>query len=278
VRQYYVDGFYPSGEKNAADTMSPTAALLKATLINSATSLTGVDNSKGPVTPIPSNEQGWGRIQLDRSLVFSGGPRKLLVDDHKDGFAPGSTDKVTYKISGVQAGEPLKITLVWTDFPGTPDSPPAAPTVDDPASWSAPQLVNDLDLSIDGPGGTYLGNVFNGGVAATGGTADRRNNVEEILIATPGAGDYTITVAASHIQEGPQDFALVATGAWTNTPSADGGEPPSGTVPDAGSGATGGGGDSGCGCKVAGSTSNRVPGWLALALASLVTAARRRRR
>lgn len=36
IRQYYMDGFYPSGTKTAADSFRPTGALLKATLINSA--------------------------------------------------------------------------------------------------------------------------------------------------------------------------------------------------------------------------------------------------
>ena len=49
-------------------------------------------------------------------------------------------------------------------------------------------LVNDLDLTVTGPGGTYLGNVFAEGVSQTGGEADRRNNVEQVLIATPEPG------------------------------------------------------------------------------------------
>src|SRR5262249_19151906 len=59
VRQYFTDGFYPSGAKNAPDALQPTAALVKAMLINSAVSMTGTDNAGGAITPIPSNEQGW---------------------------------------------------------------------------------------------------------------------------------------------------------------------------------------------------------------------------
>ena len=39
VRQYFVDGFYPSGAKRASDGFSPTAALVKAALINGKVSI-----------------------------------------------------------------------------------------------------------------------------------------------------------------------------------------------------------------------------------------------
>lgn len=36
VRQYFMEGFYPSGSKTAKDGFTPSGALLKATLVNSA--------------------------------------------------------------------------------------------------------------------------------------------------------------------------------------------------------------------------------------------------
>jgi subtilisin family serine protease len=222
VRQYFTEGFYPSGAKNAADQLTPTAALVKATMLNSAVSMTGTDNSGGPISPIPSNEQGWGRIRLDQSLVFAGGARKLLIDDHRATWAAGATTPVTYTVQGVTAGQQLKATLAWTDYPGVPDSPPSAqPNIDNPSSWNAAQLVNDIDLKVEGPSGTYLGNVFTNGTSSTGGTADRRNNVEQVLIASASAGDYTITVTPFSIVQAGQDFALVVT--WGAPGAADGG-------------------------------------------------------
>ncbi|MET0594611.1 MAG: S8 family serine peptidase, partial [Polyangiaceae bacterium] len=126
VRQYFTEGFYPSGAKSDADKITPTAALIKATMINSGVSMTGVDNAGGPITPIPSNEQGWGRIRLDQSLIFAGGTRKILIDDHRQTMAAGATTPFTYSVKGVGAGQQLKVTLVWTDAPGIPDSPPSA--------------------------------------------------------------------------------------------------------------------------------------------------------
>jgi MYXO-CTERM domain-containing protein len=225
VRQYFMDGFYPSGAKTAGNALTPTAALLKAVLINSAASMTGTDNAGQGITPIPSNEQGWGRIRLDQALYFTGGARKLYVDDHRQVMPAGATAPFTYTVNGVEASQPLKITLAYTDFPGMPDSPPSSlPSVTSSTTWSAPRLVNDIDLSVTGPSGTYLGNVFTMGSSSTGGTADKRNNLEQVLLAAPTAGTYTITVKPVNIVQANQDFALVVTGAFQSV-----GAPPGGT-------------------------------------------------
>ena len=69
IRQYYTDGWYPTGSDVPSNGFTPSAALLRATLVNSATSMTGA-------TAIPSNCQGWGRILLENALHFSGEARK----------------------------------------------------------------------------------------------------------------------------------------------------------------------------------------------------------
>jgi hypothetical protein len=202
-------------------------------------------------------------VQLDQTLLFAGSWRKLLVDDHRAGIAAGDTTPVTYTMDDVDASVPLKVTLVWTDFPGTPDSPPASAKLDAPDTWNAARLVNDLDLTVSGPGGTYLGNAFAAGVSTPGGSPDRRNNVEQVLIAAPARGTYTVTVRPNAIVEGPQDFAIVVTGAWGN----DGGTPPpppavDASSPEGGAGAGGsgsggtGGGAGGGGAGTAGSAGN----------------------
>jgi hypothetical protein len=238
ARQYFTEGFYPSGAKNAADVLTPSAALLKGILLNSAQAITGKDNAGGAITPIPSNEQGWGQVQLVQSLVFTGGTKKLFVDDHKQTFAAGANaGKVTYTVKGVTAGVPLKVTLTWTDYPGTPDSTMSSPTLTNEATWTAPRLVNNLDLTVATGAMTYLGNDFASGVSKTGGKADVRNNVEQVLFATPVAGDYTITVNATNIAQAGQDFALVVTGQWTTVET--------GATPPPGDGGVGTGGTSG---------------------------------
>ena len=65
----------------------------------------------------------------------------------------------------------------------------------------------------------YLGNVFSGGLSATGGVADIRNNVEQVHRSAPELGVWTIRVRAAAVNQGPQGFALIATGQVTPVPT-----------------------------------------------------------
>jgi hypothetical protein len=192
IRQYYMDGWYPSGAEVPVDGFTPSAALVKATLVSSAKSMTGA-----PI--IPGNCQGWGRVLLEDALHFVGEASKLWVKDDAPVFASGSTgEELVYRFN-VAAGQPLKVTLAWTDFPSTPAA--------------NPNINNDLDLIVTGPGGTtFRGNVFAAGQSTAGGAADRKNTLEQVLLASPAAGLYTVTVRSFNVPNGPQPFALVATG------------------------------------------------------------------
>ncbi|MCB1032768.1 MAG: S8 family serine peptidase, partial [Acidobacteria bacterium] len=216
IRQYFTDGWYPSGSPVPADAFTPSAALLKATLMSSAINMTGTAS-------IPGNCQGWGRVLLEDALFFSGQSRELFVEDDATGFASGSSGESRTFNFTVSGGEPLKATLAWTDFPA--------------ATLASPTLVNDLDLIVTGPGGIFRGNVFSGGSSTTGGTADRLNTVEQVLIANPSAGSYTVEVRSFTVPSGPQPFALVVTGALSApcspAPVADAG--PDQTIPAGGS-------------------------------------------
>ncbi len=192
IRQYFTAGWYPTGTARAADALTPSAALMKATLINSGHDMTAA-------AAIPGACQGWGRALLDDALHFSGQARQLWVEDDAPGFAQGSSGEERSFDFLLDQGSPLKVTLAWTD----PASTPAA----------ARNLVNDLDLRVHGPGGTRLGNVFAGGASAPGGSADRLNNVEQVLLPNPAAGTYTVTVRSFNVPDGPQPFALVVTAA-----------------------------------------------------------------
>jgi hypothetical protein len=202
IRQYYTAGWYPSGTAVSADGFTPSAALMRATLVNSAQPMTGA-----PV--IPGNCQGWGRVLLENALFFAGQTRKLWVKDNAAAFPTGSTNETRTFTFTVATGEPFKASLAWTDFPSTPAA--------------NPHINNDLDLTVTGPGGTFLGNVFSGGQSATGGSADRRNTLEQVLLSTPAAGTYTVTVRSFNVPNGPQPFALVVTG---NATPAGGNVPP----------------------------------------------------
>jgi subtilisin family serine protease len=192
VRQYYEEGWYPSGVANAANVLTPTAALVKATLLNGSNNMTGVNG-------YPSNQEGWGRALLDNSLYFSGESLKQFVADerHATGLATGNT--VEY-ILDVAPGEEFRVTMVFTDVAA--------------AHAAALTPVNDLDLEVEGPDGLFRGNVFSGGSSVTGGSADVLNNVERVVLPSGGfsAGSWTIRVRGASIPRGTQGFAIHVSG------------------------------------------------------------------
>lgn len=170
---------------------SPDANLVKAILINGAFDMTPGQYGEGAtqnVTARPDNHQGWGRVDLVNSLVYDD-TRGLEYVDHT-GLDTGEDFETTF-YAGADA--PLRVTLVWTDYPGTEASDGA--------------LTNDLDLIVETPDGTLLGNHM-----LTGGTVDRTNNVEGVDIELPESGGYTLRVEGFNVPEGPQPFVLVMTG------------------------------------------------------------------
>ena len=148
---------------------SASAALVKATLINSA---------RGP----PRREQRRCQRQrpphpeLLRGLGTReprGGDRRLArVPDDETGLSTGGASSHSYDVAG---GTPFKVTLAWSDYPGIPSA--------------AKMLVNDLDLEVSGPGGVfYRGNVFAGGLVGRGWRRRQHEQRRERLRAVPGRG------------------------------------------------------------------------------------------
>lgn len=199
-----------------AHILNASAALVKATLINSATDLLDENNDglNDNDFPIPNTHEGWGFVNLANATDGS-----AQFVDATTGLATGGSTSYNYTIN---AGTPLKVTLVWSDYPS--------------ATSATVNLVNDLDLTVTTPGGTvYRGNLFSGGWSATGATVDRRNNVENVYLQAPVAGTYTVTITGFNVPQSPQPYALVvdgsfgaggptatatATGTATNTPTA----------------------------------------------------------
>ncbi len=171
----------------------PSPAMVKALLVNSAVDMASAN--------IPNNSEGWGRANVTK-LVSPGVPREYW--DQTDIF--GDTGGQIVIAAGVpDPGQPLKVTLAWTDRPG--------------AIGANPALVNNLDLTVATGGDTYLGNVFSGGWSTTGGGADALNNLENVYVQTPGSSVIITIDATAIVGDGipyngdttDQDFALVCT-------------------------------------------------------------------
>lgn len=200
VRQYYMV------HENVAD---PSAALIKATLINTAVDIPGYGNSSYEAgAPIPNNSEGWGRVDVGAATT----PGRKFVDDGA-GISTAHTDTYLYNVA---SGKPFKVSLVWSDPMGT--------------VAAATELVNNLDLVVTAPDGVtvYSGNNFVGGWTAPGVLRDSVNNVENVYIQSPAAGSWTVQVKGYNVPSGPQPYALVVDGnfnppaAFTKTAPANG--------------------------------------------------------
>jgi PKD repeat protein len=187
VRDYY----------HKAHSHDASAALVKATLINSAADLLDENNDGQDDNdyPIPNNHEGWGRVDL--AAATDGGHQFV---DETTGLGTGGDAVYNFAVSS--SGAPFKVSLVWSDYPST--------------ETAAKNLVNDLDLVVTGPGGAvYRGNHFGNGWSRTGGSADRTNNVENVYVQAPAAGAWTVEVSGHNVPQGPQPYALVVDGAST---------------------------------------------------------------
>ncbi|MEA2875570.1 MAG: serine protease AprX [Hyphomicrobiales bacterium] len=175
----------------------PSAALIRATLINGARWLTGVDanNSNPPPATPPANfDQGFGCIDMANSVPHPAAPNLTLafVDNWKksgDQFRQ-TGERRRYSVT-VKAGRSLRICLAYTDAPGR-------------------GLQNNLNLFVQTPGGQKL--MGNHQLRHSLGIPDVDNNIEIVRIANPQAGPYLIQITATNLLHVPQDFALVVTG------------------------------------------------------------------
>lgn len=200
VREYLVRGFWPGGSADAGAAISaPSSALVKAMLINGARDMTG----SGAGSTVPNQDEGWGRIHLDDVLYFDGDTRRLWLADADAGLETGAVDNYTLTVGD---GQPLKVTLAWTDHPA--------------AVNANPHLVNQLRLELVTPDQQ----VWTQKLPASGtpdpfqdtaeGGHDDRNVVQQILLAEPDPGEYQLRVRGIHVALGKpgQPYALVATG------------------------------------------------------------------
>ncbi|MCE7957561.1 MAG: hypothetical protein DYH06_06430 [Acidobacteria bacterium ACB2] len=220
VRQYYVEGWHANGSEttNSAPVGSqgfaPSAALIKATLINGAWDMapgqygTGATREIPPAWDaghdLPNNAEGYGRVDVENSLFphlgwGSSASRKMMVFDVSNGMVTSESRSQEFYVVG--SANALIATLVWTDPSGL--SP--AGTV----------LVNDLDLTLIAPDGTvYFPNRLN----YSGGAPDRVNNVEQVKVTSPMTGKWTCRVNGWNVNgngetgSDRQPYALVISG------------------------------------------------------------------
>ncbi len=188
---------------------APSPAMTKAFLMNSARYLTGAFANDSLWSP----NQGMGELNLARAFD---NVARLLRDEVGADIFTGTGQTRTFTGFVADTNQPFRVTLAWTDAPGS--------------TAAASALNNDLDLTVTIGGNTYIGNAFSGAFTVPGGSPDRKNNVESVFLPAGISGAFTVTITAASINsdgvpnQAPsldQDFALVMYNATTNAPVAD---------------------------------------------------------
>ncbi|HAS42498.1 MAG TPA: peptidase S8 [Microscillaceae bacterium] len=171
------------------------AATLKALVIHTA-------DEAGP-TDGPDYQNGWGLMNTRTAadVINNNGQLAMIKEDS---LVNGGYKILTVKATGK---EPLVVSIVWTDIPGTPVAPALNPR--------DRMLVNDLDMRIKHWSGVYKPwklDPANPSAAAFTGDNDV-DNVEKIYIPNPRAGYYHIVIKHKNtLTGGGQAFSLIATG------------------------------------------------------------------
>jgi len=164
----------------------PSAALLKAVLMHTATDLfpgqfgaIGKEKGQELLTTRPNNDEGYGRVDLAKSTDLG---QAILVDE-RIGLATGESHSYPVHVS---AHAKLTATLVYTDAAAA-DSAKVA-------------LVNDLDLVVVDPNGHQT-------------TLNDHINNNEMIELNVDSGDYQVLVKGTNVPQGPvagkQSYALV---------------------------------------------------------------------
>lgn len=156
--------------------INPSAALVKATLLHSATDLFpgqfGLGATQEIATPRPNSVEGYGRVNMDVATNLGASQ----IYDEKIGLATEESRSFTVNIDSASKVSGLRATLVYTDAPA--------------AVSAAQALVNDLDLAITSEDGKkYTLN-------------DSTNNAEMLELKGLSAGKYTVTVTGRNIPQG----------------------------------------------------------------------------
>ncbi len=184
VREYY------TAQRNHA----PSAALVKATLINGTRLLTAAD-AIADHSVLPNFHQGFGCVHLPSTLPGANNPAQKLefLDTWQTPAEQFSRSGQRFRLQvSATGGEALRICLVWTDAPDRGLQNSLVLIVQHIQSQQKWVANADLPLSIQTP--------------------DPDNNVQMVRIQNPVPGDYLIQILARNLLKPNQDYALVVVG------------------------------------------------------------------
>ncbi|PSK89288.1 S8 family serine peptidase [Taibaiella chishuiensis] len=162
---------------------NPANVLIKTLLMNGASDL---------ATPGPDYAYGFGLLDLGRSLT-------MLDSNRYFSNTINTTQEQTYTVTVPPNTAQARFMICWND-------PAVAPL-------TVSTLVNDLDLAVVTPAAaTVLPWILDATPSAVTAPAvrgfDRVNNVEQVTIDNPAAGNYTLKVKGFNVPEPNQQYVV----------------------------------------------------------------------
>ncbi len=149
----------------------------------------------------PDYTFGWGLINISKAVKYISDSIPVLEKT----LTNGTSYSKTLTCDGTK---PLRVTICWND----PYATPRTPSLNDPTSM----LVNDLDIVLKRNSDStyfypYVLNPANPSANATTGN-NVRDNVEQIYVAAPQSGSYTLIVSHKGTLLGAQSYSLLISG------------------------------------------------------------------
>jgi hypothetical protein len=191
LRQYFAEGWYPTGIPDSTHRITQlSSALMRALAIAAADSNVGEEY-------MPNNAAGWGRLNVSNVMHFPEDGNGLVFLDEPIGVSTGDDLSFQFELSG---RAPIHVALAWTDTAAAPGA--------------AIAIVNDLDLELTSPDGNrYHGNQFYNGWSRVNPPGWDERNVEEVcLVPHPLTGRWTVRVIGRNVYTALQPFAVAVRG------------------------------------------------------------------
>ena len=162
---------------------NPKNALLKALVCNTAQDLGN---------PGPDFTFGYGKLNTRRAVEAMESGRYIISTVNNGSH---NSHTITIPIGTNQ----VKIMLYWNDKEAAPNA--------------GLSLINDLDLTVTEPNLTlHHPLVLNNSPATVNNpaleVADHLNNIEQVVINNPAAGNYNVTISGFSVPFGPQEYVL----------------------------------------------------------------------
>jgi hypothetical protein len=165
---------------------NPHSALIKAAVLNTADDLGNAG---------PDFKYGWGRINARRAFAILQSNQFVLDSISQAGAQ-------THQITVPTGVSELRVMVYWADPKAT--------------AGVAKALVNNLDLTVTTPSAQSVlpwilnpaPNATTLNLSAVQGI-DTLNNMEQVTIPSPAAGNYTVNISGSQVPQGPQKYYVV---------------------------------------------------------------------